>query len=288
MVYSAPFFTEDNIVAVQAKDLIFNGLSLSSIDSDLKLVAFDTSPSDTDVEFMDNKFESSDISYNSPIVHFYNSTAKDTLQFDIMISNKYGEYLSQSIIKDLCNWLTSPVEPKVLSFVEYKDDEGKSVYSNVEYIGVFNKATYSEMGQSRKMGIGFTFTNISNFGFTRPFTTTINNSSGGITITSIINNGTYTGLPIYPRIEISPLEDGTVYITNLSDHSGDTFGINVTNGEDVVIEKFNVFDSDGNFYSFDNLTSLKFPCLIDGENLIEISGKCICRITYRFYVNIGV
>ena len=129
-------------MAVQAKDLIFNGLSLSSIDSDLKLVAFDTSPSDTNVEFMDNKFDSSDINYNSPIVHFYNSTAKDTLQFDIMISNKYGEYLSQGVIKDLCNWLTSPVEPKVLSFVEYTDDEGKSVYSNVEFIGVFNQARY--------------------------------------------------------------------------------------------------------------------------------------------------
>ena len=111
-------------MTVQAKDFMFNGVLLSSLNDDYKLVSFDTSPSDTSVNFMDNKVEMSDINYNSPVVHFYNSTAKNTLEFDIMISKQSGEYLTQSDIYELSSWLTSPVSPKVLSFVKYLKDDG--------------------------------------------------------------------------------------------------------------------------------------------------------------------
>ena len=275
-------------MAVQAKDFTFDGISLTTFNKDYELVSFDTSPSDTSVEFMDNKVEMSDANYNSPTVHYYYSAAKDTLEFDIMIANRRGEYLTQQEIIDLSSWLTNSTEPKVLYFTEYTNDSDNAVYKNIEYIGVFNKAKYSEMGQSRKMGIGFTFTCISSYGFTRPFTTRINNSTGGIKTTSIINTGTNTGLYIYPIFEITPMETGTVYISNLSDTANGEFGINVTNGEKIIIKEFNVYDSRGDFYSFDKLTSLHFPRFVDGENLIKINGKCICDITYRFYMNVGV
>ena len=274
-------------MTVQAKDFMFNGVLLSSLNNDYKLVSFDTSPSDTSVNFMDNKVEMSDINYNSPVVHFYNSTAKNTLEFDIMISKQSGEYLTQSDIYELSSWLTSPVSPKVLSFVKYLKDDGTAVYDDLEYIGVFNKAEYSEMGQVQKMGIGFTFTNISAFAFTKEKTTTIDCSSGSGNAT-ISSEGTNNGLPVFPTITINPLETGTVTIINNSITDDIGFGVNVRNGENVIINNFNVYNEDGSLYSFDNLTSLKFPYLIDGDNEIQIQGNCICNITYRFYANVGV
>ena len=276
-------------MAVQALDFTFNGISLSSINSDFKLVSFDTSPSDTSVDFMNNKVDMSDVNYNSPIVHFYNSTAKDVFEFDIMISKKSGEYLTQNEIRELSSWLTSPVVPKVLSFEKYTEDDDVAVYDNVDFIGVFNKAKYAEMGQSRKMGIGFTFTNISNYAFTKQQTVTINNSAGGTATTTISSIGTKTGLPVYPIIEISPKETGTLFITNTSNPNDTGFGICVENGKDIIIKDFNVYiASSGELYSFDNLTSLKFPYLIDGNNVITVQGKCICTISYRFFENIGI
>lgn len=274
-------------MTVQAKDFMFNGVLLSSLNSDYELVSFDTSPSDTSVNFMDNKVDMSDINYNSPTVHFYNSTAKDTLKFDIMISKRSGEYLTQSEIFELSSWLTSPVSPKVLSFVIHAKDDGTAVYEDLEYIGVFNEAEYSEMGQVQKMGIGFTFTNMSAFAFTKEKTVNIDSSSVDKTVT-IASEGTRTGLPIYPIITINPKETGTVVITNKSNPNDIGFGINVRNNEKVIINNFNVYKEDGSLYSFDNLTSLRFPYLIDGNNEIQIQGKCICDITYRFYANIGV
>lgn len=274
-------------MTVQAKDFMFNGVLLSSLNNDYELVSFDTSPSDTSVGFMDNKVEMSDINYNSPIVHFYHSTAKDTLQFDIMISKRNGKYLTQSEIRELSGWLTSPISPKVLSFVKYKRDDGTAVYEDLEYIGVFNKAEYSEMGQVQKMGVGFSFTNISTFAFTKESEVNVNNTLEDKTII-ISSDGTRTGLPIYPIITIDPKETGTVVITNKSNPNDIGFGINVRNNEKVIINNFNVYKEDGSLYSFDNLTSLRFPYLIDGDNEIQIQGKCICDITYRFYANIGV
>ena len=274
-------------MTVQAKDFMFNGVLLSSLNSDYELVSFDTSPADTSVGFMDNKVEMSDINYNSPIVHFYHSTAKDTLQFDIMISKRNGKYLTQSEIRELSGWLTSPISPKVLSFVKYKRDDGTAVYEDLEYIGVFNKAEYSEMGQVQKMGVGFSFTNISAFAFTKESEVNVNNTLEDKTII-ISSDGTATGLPIYPVIEIMPTEDGTVFITNLSNKNDTGFGVNVKNGEKIVIKDFNVFSDDGSLYSFDNLTSLMFPYLIDGDNEIKIQGRCTCKFIYRFLENIGV
>lgn len=274
-------------MTVQAKDFMFNGVLLSSFGDEYELVSFDTSPSDTSVGFMDNKVEMSDINYNSPIVHFYHSTAKDTLQFDIMIAKRSGEYLTQSEIRELSGWLTSPISPKVLSFVKYTRDDGTAVYEDLDYIGVFNKAEYSEMGQVQKMGVGFSFTNISAFAFTKENEVIVDNTIQDNMVT-ISNNGTLTGLPVYPVIEITPTEDGTITITNLSNPNDNGFGVNVASGETVTIKDFNAFSNDGDLYSFDNLTSLKFPYFIDGDNEIQVQGKCTCKFTYRFFENIGV
>lgn len=274
-------------MTVQAKDFMFNGVLLSSLNDDYKLVSFDTSPSDTGVGFMDNKVEMSDINYNSPVAHFYHSTAKDTLQFDIMISKKSGEYLTQAEVRELSGWLTSPISPKVLSFVKYTKDDGTAVYEDLDYIGVFNKAEYSEMGQVQKMGIGFSFTNISPFAFTKEREVNIDNTAQDNTIT-ISSEGTTTGLPVYPIIEITPTEDGTIIITNLTNENDNGFGVNVRNGEKIIIKDFNMFLDNGDLYSFDNLISLKFPYLIDGDNEIQVQGRCTCKFIYRFLENIGV
>ena len=274
-------------MTVQAKDFMFNGVLLSSLNDDYKLVSFDTSPSDTSVGFMDNKVEMSDINYNSPVAHFYHSTAKDTLQFDIMISKKSGEYLTQAEVRELSGWLTSPISPKVLSFVKYTKDDGTAVYEDIDYIGVFNKAEYSEMGQVQKMGIGFSFTNISPFAFTKEREVNIDNTVQDNTIT-ISSEGTTTGLPVYPIIEIMPTEDGTITITNLTNENDNGFGVNVKNGEKIIIKDFNMFLNNGDLYSFDNLISLKFPYLIDGDNEIQVQGRCTCKFIYRFLENIGV
>ena len=49
-----------------------------------------------------------------------------------------------------------------------------------------------------------------------------------------------------------------------------------------------MFLNNGDLYSFDNLISLKFPYLIDGDNEIQVQGRCTCKFIYRFLENIGV
>lgn len=273
-------------MTIQAKDFVFNGVSLSSFTTDYMLVSFDTSADENDVSIIQTSISHTDLSASSPIVHFYNRTPQDVLSFSISVCREDGQYLSQENVKELQEWLFAPKVPKVAYFLPY-DDNSKAVYEDIEFIGTFASSSYEEIGQVNKAGISFSFTNIAPYAFTQIYSYDIDSSSGSGSV-KIENMGTHVGETIYPQITITPAEDGTVTITNSTDTSVEPLSINVTANAPVIIKDRNLYLQDGSLYSFNNLNNFNWVAILDGMNEINVTGKCTVNIQTRFFENVGV
>lgn len=280
---------------VQASDFYYNGTSLSSL-GDFALVSFDTSASNSDVTMMSMDINRSSLTYNSPISHYYNKVASDVLKWSITIIHKENVYLSQSDVRTLTGWLMSPVKPCVAYFVPCSDRSNMVAYRDIDYIGVFNSWSYTEIAQNQKIGITFYFENISPYAFTKEqtYTCTANtNNNGTVTIDSVH----YTGQEILPTITLETSNYATVTLNNDSDYSREALSINANPSKTIVISNYNLFDSNNNLLDFDDyLNNFNWVKLIDGQNVLtmtvrsEQSGtvSATATITVRFLTNVGV
>lgn len=273
-------------MTVQARDFVFNGVSLSSFSTDYLLVSFDTSADESNVSIIDTSVNHSDLNYNSPIVNFYNRLPSEVLSFDITICRSDGLCLEQENIRELQNWLFAPKSPKVAYFIPYDNDEYNAVYNGVEFIGVFSSSSFEQIGQVNKIGISFTFTNVSPYAFT-PAKTYHIDAPNQVDFNSL---GSHVGEIIYPKITITPIATGTLKIVNqYGSFKDDPLSINVTSGQTVIIKDRNLYLSDGSLYSFNNLNNYNWIDIIDGKNSIIASGvTCSIDIEIRYFENIGV
>jgi hypothetical protein len=265
----------------------FNGTLLSQLDNAFILVDFSSSVVDASDEMLNGKINRSDFHHDSPITHYYDKVAGDVLKFSITISKSNGEMLTKSDVKKLTGWLLSPIEPKVCNFIPYEGAE-TPVYSDVDYIGNFTDFSYVEMSQFHKMGITFSFENISQYAFTKEKEYSITSTGAGGASLTIENSGTATGELVYPVIEVNPNADGVISIQNMSNSNIGALEMDVYKNDSFIISDRNMIRPDGSLYGFRNLHNLNWVALVDGENTIKLTGNCNIVIKTRFFENVGV
>lgn len=266
---------------VQAKDFTYNGTSLSDICEDFILVEINGSKSDIGKQYFGASVSKSGI---RPITNFYEKLPSDVLKFSIAIAHEGGEKLTADDITTLNRWLLSGKTPKVGYFTPYDEIGEDGVYTDVDYIGVFTNAAYSQIGQVGKISVEYDFENISPYAFSKEKQYTVRSeTTKSITITG----GGSSGEVVVPEVTIIPTADGTVTIKNDAD-SAEPFSVTVTNGQKVIVSDYNMFTEDGELYDFSNAANLNFPLIADGVNRITVTGTATVIFKLRFYVNIGV
>lgn len=265
------------------KDFTFNKTSLSSFENGEYIVcAFDDSDSS---DVLTLNVNHSDLSYGNPVAYYYDSAPSDVLTLKFSICRKDGEYLRQDEIRKLNSWLMAPTVPKVLSFTPCSGTT--AVYYNVDYIGNFTTFSFEQLGGEQKIGVTYTFTNISSYAFTKEKTYTITSTTSASQ--TITNTGTATGHIIFPEITIldSTSDSETVTINNESDTNREAFSLNVLKGIPVTISDCNLFDKNGELYGLSCLNNFNWPVLIDGDNKITVTGACTVTIKTRYFENVG-
>lgn len=257
-----------------ARDFNFDGTSLSSIDSDFIVVAFDVSDPDPSHQRTINQ---SDFTNENYVRHYYGHMANTALAFDITIARCSEDHISKADAKTLSDWLFTNSDPRVLYMTPRNGDH--VMYENVDFIGSFTSMQF--VGDYN--AVAFHFENISGYAFTKPQTYTINTvSAPTYTITS---GGSMAGETIYPTITVTPIASGTLTINMNNDR---TFSVDMTRGTAFVIRDRSLYNLDGSLYSFDNLNNFNWPYLKDGDNVWVFTGQAQLEITTRYLVTTGL
>lgn len=266
---------------IQAKDFTYGGVSLSDIGDDFILVEINGGKSEISKQYLAANVLKSDV---RPLTNFYTKSPSDVLKFSIAIAHEGGAKLTADDITAINKWLLSGKTPKVGYFTPYDSIEENSVYTDVDYIGVFTNSAYSQIGQVGKISVEYDFENISPYAFSKEKQYTVRSeTTKSITITG----GGSSGEIVVPEVTIIPTADGTVTIKNDAD-SAEPFSVTVSNGQKVIVSDYNMFTEDGELYDFSNAANLNFPLIADGVNRITVTGAATVIFKLRFYVNIGV
>lgn len=263
---------------VQAKDFTYGGVSLSDLDEDFILVDINGAKTELNKQYFSSSTSKSGV---RPLTNYYTKLPSDVLKFSIAIARESGRKLTANDITILNKWLLSDKSPKVGYFTPYDDT---NIYADVDYIGVFTNAAYSQIGQVGKISAEYDFENISPYAFSKEKQYTIRSATSG-TIT-IVGDGS-SGEFVVPEVTIIPTADGVVTIDNSAD-SAQPFSVTVENGKTVIISDYNMFTEDGELYDFANAANLNFPLIADGVNQITVTGSATVIFKMRFFVNIGV
>ena len=262
-------------MAVCAQDFTFNNKALSSFTTEYALVDFDETDSSPGIT---RAFQQSALTNDNSVVYFYDAIGSSLIEFDITICRMDGDDLTPEDSKELSDWLIGEVIPREAFFTSC--DVDSAVYDNTYFIGGFTSSSYTQAGSARRFGMTFHFVNISPYGFTAEETFNV----PGV----IPNTGSRTGEVVYPVITIVPSATGIVTINNTDDTSVDAFSINMTSGTTVIVNDRNLFKTNGDLYSFENLNNFNWPALLDGDNHIVTTGDATVTMTTRFYKNLGV
>lgn len=262
-------------MTIFGRDFTYDGVTLSSINDDYALVSIGTN--DNDDVMYERAINSSNITDDNYIKHYYGHMADPVLEFDVTITRCSELPMTKADAKVLTDWLFAYSEPKVLSVEPRPGEFGAA--EDIEFIGAFTSMHY-EAGYS---AITFHFENISAYAFTRIHTYNID--TGLSPLYTIENTGSKTGELIFPKITVNPQQSGALRITigGLS-----TFSVVVTNGINFIIEDRNMYRPGGALYSFDNLNNFNWPYLTDGINVCTFGGaRCNLIIETRFLVTTG-
>ena len=271
---------------IQAKDLTYGGISLSDIGEDFVLVDVGGGKSELNSQYLSTEVSRSPVHFGTPSTNFYTKTPSSVLKFSIAIAHESGAKMTTEDITALNSWLLAGKTPKVCSFTPYDDAEDTSVYSDVDYIGVFTNSAYSQVGQVGKISVEYDFENISAYAFSKIKRYTLRSTSATNPVKTTIVGGGSSGEVVTPKITITPTANGTVTIANDAD-SADPFSVTVTNGQTIIISDSNMFKEDGTLYDFDNAANLNFPMIADGINRISVTGLATVVFELRFYVSVG-
>jgi hypothetical protein len=258
-----------------AQDFNYDGTSLSSINSDFIVVAFEVNDPDPAHQRTINQ---SGITNDNYVKHYYGHIADTALSFDITIARCSEDHISKSDAQTLSDWLFAHSDPRVLYLVPRNGDH--VMYENTDFIGSFTSMQFN----GDHNALTFHFENISGYAFTKPQTYTIAtlDNNGVYTITP---NGSKTGEVVYPTILVRPNATGTLSITM---RGTDQFLVDMTDGVNFYIRDCGLYREDGSLYSFDNLHSFNWPYLIDGENVWTFTGDATLEVTARYLITTGL
>lgn len=250
-------------MAIYGADFVYNGTSLKSIDEDYMLASFDQSENVAH----QRRINSSEITNDNYIQHYYGHVADTPLEFDLTIT-RCQEEITQEDAKKLSDWLFATSEPKVMYLVPGADDN--AMYRGTDFIGAFTEMRYAEGNTA----VTFHFMNISGYAFSKLQSIEVDMREAD-TI-EIPMNGSMAGEIIYPVVRIAPVSSGTLDIIM---QGGDTFSVDIQNGNNFVINDRNLFYEDGSLCSFDNLNNFNWPYLLNGNNVWTLSGSGVAIVT---------
>lgn len=201
-------------MAKQFKDFTFGKNKLSDI---FKFVSADFDGNSDVPLAMDRNMEKGETNRYRVEANYYGDTWANPLQIELDIikdicvyPNQDRRIISQSEIRQITRWLTSPHAPKWIHFEYEESDSDKIVY----YFGWFsNIETWTISGEVYGLRLYFTCT--TPFGFTDNMidskqVTTYDNML-------VINDSDELENYCYPKINIHPNADGQIFICNLSD-----------------------------------------------------------------------
>lgn len=261
-------------MSVYAKDFVYNGTSLRSVNRDYILVSFDQSE---DVAHQ-RRINSSELTNDNYITHYYGHVADTPLEFDITITKCEGK-ITKADAKELSDWLFETSEPKVMYLVPV--DNTDEMYTGTDFIGSFTEMRYGENNET----ITFHFQNISGYAFSKLQSVEVDMRESYVV--EIPVTGSTAGEVIYPVIRIAPVSSGELTITPIQ--SGVEFSIDVQTSNNIVINDRNLFYEDGTLCPFENLNNFNWPYLLNGNNMWILGGtaSAIVTVETRFLVTTG-
>ena len=261
---------------IYAQDFTYNGISLSSIDTDLIVAGLDANGNDSNI--LSRSVNRSDPTYDQPLTYDYGAVDSDVFSFEITILHQDAKCLTQETIRKIIGWLMSPVMPQLLTFTGC----GGEVYEGIYYNGRFVSSRF-EGYADLKYGITLEFKSSSPYAYSAEHTFTALPN----TVMEIENTGTSVGKVILPKITIEPTGTGTVTINNLSDDL-DKFSIDVINAQTVIVENHYCHLASGAIYPFEKVNNYNWVTIKDGLNRIHVTGPANVTFQLRFFEAIGV
>ncbi len=201
-------------MAKHFKDFTFEAKKLSNI---LSFVSADFDGNSDVPLAMERSMETGETNKYRIEANYYGDTWSDPLQIELDIIKDICLYprqndriISQSEIRQITRWLTSPHTPRWIHFEYEENDTDKTAY----YFGYFsNIETWAVSGEIYGLRLYFTCT--TPFGFTENIT----NSKSITTYDHLLiqNDSDELESYCYPQINIHPKSDGQIFICNLSD-----------------------------------------------------------------------
>ena len=264
-------------MSIIARNFTFNGVALNDFDDKYMLVDLDNQ--DRGNAFS-RQLQTSMITNDSPITHYYGSTASNVITFDIAICRRDWEFLTVEDCNQLSNWLMGDPIPKECHF----DSCNVAVFNNTYFIGSFVSSSYLQSGLEQKYAMIFSFQNMSGYGFTPRYGYALSTEVSNVVTTQ----GSSTGEMIYPDFVITPNETGIVTINNLTDTSMDELSLNVTSGKVIKVSDRNLLNDDDTLCDMrTHLNTYNWPCLLNGRNEIYVTGNAVIQMYVRYFVNLG-
>lgn len=212
----------------------------------------------------------------------------DVLSFPITlikenVDNQNEMVITREELRKITAWLSSPRLPQLLHFEDYEKNT-----EHIDYFGLFTEITPFISG-NKIYGIELTFTCSSQYAFTEIKTFTCNPDSNIV----IDNTSDEWENCIYPLLEITPLETGTITISNETDNN--SLKIKVKEANNLTIDCANLIITDKAGIvmlsdlglTVDDLDSLYWFRLIHGKNTISITGQASVDISCRFLRKVG-
>lgn len=260
-------------MSVYAKDFTYNNKSLSSF-GDYIMVSFDDD--DTELPIFSRNLNTGDWQQDRITLSHYGTTPSEVYPLEFSICKQDESEFTKEESEKLISWLGSPQFPETLRFIS---EGGKDNFSGINYIGLFESASYFEYG-GRKCGMTFSFKCNSPYGFSDEQTVSYSPASGATGTCKVVVSNTIQNHPVYPILEVTGHVAETITITNKSKANSKPFTLDTVKDMKITVADFNLFDSSENLYSLSKC-NLEFPKLINGSNTIEIKGNCDVKIRWR-------
>lgn len=192
---------------------------------------------------------------------------------------------TSSEIRAINAWLTSPQYPQSLKiFSDYYQED-------IEYFAIINDVTTESEGYVYELT--FSVTCDTPFGWSTKYIKNITSTSAGTTAVTIYNTSDeYEGY-VYPVIEVTPTQKGTISIESVTEKRTLSFTGLKNNKIIIDSEKRKFLNSANTLVTFqsigiDDVDQIYLPKLLYGKNVWNVKGDANITITYREPRKVGV
>lgn len=223
----------------------------------------------------------------------YGTKYTDDIAFSIVImknpcnvANQNDLIFTSSDIRQINAWLTSPQYPAELIINNDYYDEEIEYHALIRDLTVETGANIHELVYSVETD--------SPYGLSQKYSVSATSTSSEPASVTINNNSDELELCMYPIITVEPIEHGEITITNTTDNNRSMTFTALKNNTITIDSQRRIFvDYVGGLLSFDDIgitdvSQIKFPRLLPGENVFDIKGDAEITITYQEARKVGV